>query len=473
MSPHDEQSDRRVLGRLGPLQYLTIAVGCMIGIGWVTVLGNWLQSAGPLGAVLGFLVGGVVMVGVAACYAELTSVMPGAGGDVVFAFRVFGPGTAYLVGWFLILIAVSVVSFEALSFVWVTETLVPVFGSAPLYMFLGTTVTLPQVLIGLAIIGILYGLNRIGMGASSRVQDVLTTLKIAIMCVFVCTAVILGHPERILRAAAPGYDTGVRASGVLWLLATCAFWLGGFQVISQASGERRSTTSLRTIGWITTGSVLIGVLFYCGVVIAATSAASIPSIVGAKLPAAFAAKAVFRSQWGVIAVLGAGLFGILATLNAMMISGSRIAVGMGNLGLLPRQFSLLDGRAVPVRPLSLVALLAAAGVVAGRGLLIPVVNMASMSLILSYVLVCAAVIRLRRIRPDARRPFRVPGGMPVLMTLAMTIGAMAVFIVLQPAFEQRRLPIEWVLFGAWAVVGFGIWLVRRKVICTITSSELP
>lgn len=460
-------------GKLGSLQYLTIAVGCMIGIGWVTVLGNWLQSAGPLGALVGFLGGGVVMLGIAACYAELTSVMPGAGGDVVFAHRIFGPGAAYLVGWFLILIAVSVASFEALSFVWVVETLVPGVGSTTLYVLLGTPVTMQQVLIGLAIIGVIYGLNRLGMGASSRAQDLLTAIKIAIMCVFVCAAVILGRPARILSATAPGYDVGVRASGVLWLAATCAFWLGGFQVISQASGERRPTTSLRAIGWITTGSVLIGVLFYAGVVLAATSAADISSIVGAKLPAAFAAQAVFRSEWGVVAVLGAGLLGILASLNAMMISGSRISVGMANLGLLPHQFALTDRRTVPVRPLAMVASLAAAGVVMGRGLLIPVVNMASMSLILSYVLVCAGVIRLRRRMPEAVRPFRVPGGMPVLVALAIAVGAMAVLIILQPAFEQRKLPIEWVLLGGWALMGLCIWLLRRKSVPAAPSSESP
>jgi basic amino acid/polyamine antiporter, APA family len=471
MAQRDPSEVRPGRKGLGPLQYLTIAVGCMIGIGWVTVLGDWLQSAGPLGALLGFLIGGLVMAGVAACYAELTSMMPAAGGDVVFAYRVFGPNAAYFVGWFLILMAVSVASFEALSFVWVVETLMPAVGATPLYALFGTPVTMQQVLMGLAIVGGLYAINRLGMGASSRVQDVLTAMKIAIMCVFMCVAMLFGHPARIWHAGAAQALFGGHMNGILWLIATCAFWLGGFQVISQASGERDAATSLNTIGWITTGSVLIGVLFYAGVIISATASARIPDIVGAPLPAAYAAEAAFQSRWGSVAVLLAGLFGILATMNAMMISGSRLAVGMSELGLLPRGFSSTDHRAVPVRPLAAVATLAAAGVVGGRGLLIPVVNMASMSLILSYVIVCAAVIRLRMIAPAAARPFSIPGGMASLSLIALTTSAMAVFIILQPAFARRALPIEWLLLGGWAIVGLGIWCLRRKRICDLASPD--
>ena len=70
---------------LGGFQYLTLAIGCMIGVGWITVVGEWLGRAGPIGTIAGFLLGGVVMAGVAACYAELSSMMPQSGGDVADA----------------------------------------------------------------------------------------------------------------------------------------------------------------------------------------------------------------------------------------------------------------------------------------------------------------------------------------------------------------------------------------------------
>ena len=87
----------------------------MIGIGWVTALGSWLTTAGPGGAIVAFVCGGVVMVLIGLCYAELTSAMPVAGGEVAFAYAAHGTGRAFLVGWFLAFGYLSVSSFEAIS----------------------------------------------------------------------------------------------------------------------------------------------------------------------------------------------------------------------------------------------------------------------------------------------------------------------------------------------------------------------
>ena len=447
---------------LGAFQYLTIAIGCMIGIGWITVVGEWLDRAGPVGAMVGFTCGGAVMAAVAACYAELTGMMPASGGDVVFAERVFGRDVAFFVGWFLVLMAVSVASFEALSFVWVAGTLAPWLGATPLYSMLGQTVTLQQVILGFGVLAAMYALNVVGVNASARAQDVLTVFKVLVMVVFIGAAITLGDPGRVVAQAftvAPGGASWLRGS--LWIAATCAFWLGGFQVISQAAEERSRETSLRLIGAITMGSVGIGLLFYLGVVIAVTSSAPLHDVISAPLPAAFAARAAFSSRWGAALVLLAGMCGIMATLNAMLLSGSRLSLALSRAGFLPPVFGRVDRRGAPVAALTFATALAAVGVLAGEGLLLPVVDTASMSLIVSYVLVCAAVLRLRRSAPEAPRPFRVPGGEYTVRVTALFVTLMAVYIVIEPALERRTFPVEWVISIAWVVLGAILWGARR------------
>ncbi len=448
---------------LGGFQYLTIAIGCMIGIGWITVVGQWLSRAGPAGTLIGFAAGGVVMAGVAACYAELTGMMPSSGGDVVFAQEVFGRNVSFFVGWFLVLMAVSVASFEALSFVWVAGTLAPWLGATPLYSALGETVTSQQVALGFGALFFMYALNLAGVNASARAQDMLTVFKLLVMMVFVAVAILFGDPLRLMRQAftvMPGRESWIRGS--LWVAATCAFWLGGFQVISQAAEERSPKTSLRLIGAITTGSVAIGVLFYLGVVVAVTSAAPLDRVVSAYLPAAFAAQAAFGSRWGAAAVLLAGMCGIMATLNAMLLSGSRLSLALSRSGLLPGVFARIAPRGAPITALTAVTLLAGAGVLAGKGLLVPVVDTASMSLIISYALVCAAVLRLRRTAPDTPRPFRVPGGAWTVRLTALMVTLMAVYIVVEPALERRTFPVEWSIFIGWVILGAIVWSVRRS-----------
>jgi basic amino acid/polyamine antiporter, APA family len=78
---------RKVLGRFG---FFALAFGSMIGVGWVTSIGSWLDQAGPGGAVLAFLAGGAVMLCIGFCYAELTPMLPVAGGEVAYAYKAFG-----------------------------------------------------------------------------------------------------------------------------------------------------------------------------------------------------------------------------------------------------------------------------------------------------------------------------------------------------------------------------------------------
>jgi amino acid permease len=65
--------ERKVLAKaLSFKNYVGLALGSMIGVGWVIVAGDWLVKGGPLGAILGFIIGGLLLIAVGKCYAELT-----------------------------------------------------------------------------------------------------------------------------------------------------------------------------------------------------------------------------------------------------------------------------------------------------------------------------------------------------------------------------------------------------------------
>ena len=66
---------------LGALSTLTLGVGAMVGFGWVTLVGDWITSAGSFGAAGAFLIGGLMMAIVALVYSELVAAMPKAGGE--------------------------------------------------------------------------------------------------------------------------------------------------------------------------------------------------------------------------------------------------------------------------------------------------------------------------------------------------------------------------------------------------------
>ncbi|MEQ8423358.1 MAG: hypothetical protein RIA63_01520 [Cyclobacteriaceae bacterium] len=51
--------------------FFCLAFGAMIGVGWVTAMGPWLRTAGPIGASIGFAIGGLLMLFIGFCYAEV------------------------------------------------------------------------------------------------------------------------------------------------------------------------------------------------------------------------------------------------------------------------------------------------------------------------------------------------------------------------------------------------------------------
>lgn len=463
---HRGPDPARFQGALGGTQYFTLALGCMISSSWIVVLGEWLGRAGTFGAILGFLVGGLLMAGIASCYAELTAVMPLSGGDIVFADRVFGRDAAFFVGWFLVLATIAVASFEALSFVWVSQTLWPSLGGPPLYRILSKPVSAADIALGAVLVLSMHLCNRIGIGTSARVQDAFTALKLIVIAALIVTAMVTASPK-LSQSGAVRPDNWF--AGSLWIAGTSAFWLGGFQVISQAAEERRPGTSLRVLGRVIVGAVGIAVLVYCGLVLAASVAVPRQTLLSASLPAAAAAQAVFRSRWGAIAVLVAGLCGILTTLNAMMIAGPRLLFALARIGYLPGRLARTDRRGTPAATLRIVTIAILLGVLCGRGLLIPVVDMASMSMIISYVMVCAAVLRMRRVAPNAQRPFRLPGGTPAVATIILGATAMAVFVIAEPALHWSGIPAEWMLFGIWGLIGVAVWLGRQSHACKNTA----
>ena len=84
---------------LGMKDILVIAFGAMIGWAWVVSSGDWISTAGTWGAVIAFLIGGIMVLFVGLTYAELTSAMPQCGGEHVFSYRALGPNASFICTW--------------------------------------------------------------------------------------------------------------------------------------------------------------------------------------------------------------------------------------------------------------------------------------------------------------------------------------------------------------------------------------
>lgn len=68
---------------------LFLAIGAMLGWGWVVLSGEWVSTAGFLGSIIAFLIGGFLVIVIGLTYAELASAIPETGGGFVFVKKHF------------------------------------------------------------------------------------------------------------------------------------------------------------------------------------------------------------------------------------------------------------------------------------------------------------------------------------------------------------------------------------------------
>lgn len=76
---------------LGSLDALFIGFGAMIGFGWITLTGGWIDSAGTVGALLAMICGGIPMSLVGLVYSELVAAMPQTGASTTTSCAAWAP----------------------------------------------------------------------------------------------------------------------------------------------------------------------------------------------------------------------------------------------------------------------------------------------------------------------------------------------------------------------------------------------
>ncbi len=142
--------------------FFTLSLGTIIGVGWITVLGTWLREAGSLGTVFAFMGGGFFMALIGLCYAEVAAMYPVSGGEVAYAYEIFGLRTSFASGWFLALSYIATVGFEVVSVGWILSALAPGIEGPVLYRVLGDDVHLGSLVLGLGVMALITRINYRG-----------------------------------------------------------------------------------------------------------------------------------------------------------------------------------------------------------------------------------------------------------------------------------------------------------------------
>jgi APA family basic amino acid/polyamine antiporter len=429
-----------------PAGYFALSFGSMVGSGWIILLGDWLRRAAPGGALLAMLAGGALMALVGCCYAELAARLPRAGGDFLYALEGLGRTAGFVVGSFITLFLVSLCAFEATALAWLVTELAPAAQGKALYHVLGESVTTDALVLGLIGAATVCVLNLRGVRSSVTFQRVVTFTFLAVVCVLIVCGFVFGSAKNLQPMFHP-VDGHPWTSGAFWIFAQCAMLLNGFQAALYVIEERAADVSVRSATLSMVGGIVAAAVFYSAIILAAGRMMPWQQILTAHLPAVAAFNALSPSGVVGSVVLVVSIASTAKTWNALVLMASRILLAQAGAGMLPRSFNEARTAILTVTCLSI------AGMLLGKGALIPIINMATICITLIVVLALVVLLRLRSRLPESPG-FAVPGGLPTILVCLAGALLMAGFAFFGPLQQTPagQVPLEWKLMAAWAAL---------------------
>ena len=319
-----------------------IALGSAIGWGAYVAPVDWMAKAGPLGTIIGFAIGAVLMMIIAVSYGFLIKSFPVSGGEFAYSYVGFGRNHAYICGWFLVLGYMSIIALNASALALLGKYVIPsVAAQVFMYEIAGWEVYLTEVLIAsLALIVFAY-LNIKGAQLSGRAQFIFCIIMIAgVLLLFIGA---LFHPSTSFENVQPLFNPEISSlAAVLAIVAIAPWAYVGFDNVPQAAEEFKFSPQ-KAFSLIIIALIFAGVV-YCLMILTTALGAPWQDLV-AQSPLWGTGDVVTSlfGGFGLFVLVIAVLMGIFTGLNGFYISASRLLFAMGRAQILPKAFEI--GRA--------------------------------------------------------------------------------------------------------------------------------
>lgn len=439
---------------LGKKDVFSIAFGAMIGWGWVVLAGSWIQKAGTLGAIISFVLGGVLVLFVGLTYAELTSAMPQCGGEQVFSLRGLGSNWSFVCTWAIILSYVGVVAFEACALPAVVDYIALGFKKGFMYSVEGFDVYATWVAVGVVSSIVLTIVNYLGIKPAAFMQTVFTVVIGVVGIILMLGAIKSGE----LSNAAPLLEDG--GKGILSVAVMTPFMLMGFDVIPQAAEE--INLPFKKIGKIIIFSIFIAVLFYSLIIISVSVLMTKGEIEASSLVTADAMKKAFNNSdlMAKVLIMG-GMAGILSSWNSFFMGGSRAIYALAEAKCLPQFLTKIHPKyKTPTNAILLIGAISTAAPFFGKAMMEWLTNAGGLGAVMAYMFVSISFMAIRKKEPNLERPYKV-GNYKLVGTMAIVLSA-AMVVLYMPGMPSGLGIPEWCIVGGWALLGVVFYIYAKR-----------
>jgi len=478
---------------LNALDLIILGVGAIIGSGIFTVIGiaaagsSTTQGAGT-GLVISVVLASIACIFSALCYSEFASMIPVAGSAYLYTYATMGEIMAWIIGWILILeyivayiAVVSAWSGYFMHFIGGFSNYLPNFiVNPPIYLIhdyrtaiyelqnqginpqdviphianIPICLDMPAILITILIVAILIK----GIKESTKMTGFLVAVKLGVIALFVLTGLFhISTSENVFWSTnwiSPLIPNGI--SGIFMGAFIMFFAYIGFDALATTAEETKNPQKNLPIGII--GSLIVCTIVYILTTLVFTGIAPLNDI-NIQAPVASVMTLIGHTKIASLISLGA-LSGITSVLLVMMLAGTRILYAMSRDSFLPKIFQKVHPKFKTPYILTFMV-----GVICIIGTLFldltEAAKLCNYGTLASFIIVCAAIIILRKIDPNRKRPFKVPFSPITPLLGVLCCGGLMVYSMLSSKHST-------ILFILWLIIGLFFYFIysypnKRKI----------
>ncbi|MBI4553822.1 MAG: APC family permease [Candidatus Latescibacteria bacterium] len=430
-------------------EYFTLAFGTIIGVGWVLVMDDWLGRGGPLGAMLGFLIGGLLLVPIGYVYSRLVTSLPDAGSEVTYTAQVFPRSVSFTTGWFMTLAYLIVCPWEAVAIGKIVVYLIPSLDTIELYQIGEKPMYLPRLLLGLGLTGVIVGVNYRGIRLSAWFQNITTFGLLAIFVVFAGAGLLRGSVQQVEPLFAQPGISGALISCLL-VMQIVPYFMTGFESVPKCAEE--ANANFQTSGFTRAIFLaLIGAtLFYVIIIGVVAMIADWQQLLTVKFSTVVAFERAFQSNTLVNLIFLAMLLSLFKVFNGNFLAGTRLLFALGRRGLLPAALGAVHpAYRTPGNAVVFGGLLTVIGTVLGEAVLIPITEVGSFAAAVGWMATCVSFLK-----GAGRRAGETAGsGATLIAGLGALVCRGLLLMKLLPFVPGHFQPFEYVTLGLWLLLG--------------------
>ncbi len=436
---------------LTTVEYFTFGFGTMIGVGWLVLMDDWLTRGGPGGGMLGFLIGGLLLVPIAHTYGRLVQRIRDAGAEIAYTEGVFPPLVSYAAGWTMVLSYAIVCPWEAVATGNLLARVIPSLNTIPLYTVAGVPIYAPRLAVGVALTLLVAVVNYRGIKPSGLFQDVMTFGLLATFAIFTALGFLHGSAANMQPFFSHSGATGAWLS-IFLVLQIVPYFMTGFESVAKGSEEARVGFDPRRFATAIYAALLSGLVFYVAIIAVVTAVYPWREIVSGHVRTEIAFERTFGSHAIAQLILFGAFLSLLKIFNGNFVAATRMLYAIGRRNLVHRSLGRVHPAfGTPVVAITLMGVLTVAAAMLGDAILVPITEVGSLAVGVGWLSACAAFLR--------RREARDPAAMAIAgAAVSLAIIGMKVVPQVPGSFTRG----EWTAFAGWSGLGLLFWLARPR-----------